>query len=289
MKSNSKTTQFAVAHRAYHFDHFSPAILDDSVETNLLAPPLSSILRYAPLRWLSWRPLFNKVQSISTFVAVLGRYCEDMLEKTIEAGNQQYVILGAGLDSWALRNEETTVTTFELDHAETQAVKREKRKAEAIDSPPGLNFVPIDFESTSLVEALSSSDFESGKQSYVSWLGTICYLTDEAIKETFASLAMVCAPGSRVCFDYFLPKEMMSKPELEFFELLNDGGTRRGEPMISLHSPEQIAEVLDAAGSDVVEDLSSSEIEDRYLVNRSDGLSVPGFVRLGCAEKRSLA
>ena len=101
----SQTAQFAAAHRAYHLVYARPAILEDTAAGWLLGPPLSVVLRVALLRRLFWEPLLAKVRPISAFIVVRSRYTEDCLEHFIAGGCRQYVILGAGLDSWALRHE----------------------------------------------------------------------------------------------------------------------------------------------------------------------------------------
>ena len=282
----SPTAQFAAAHRAYHFMHNRPAILEDTAAIWLLGPPLSTILRVAPLRWLFWRPLIAKVRPISAFIVVRSRYTEEALQGFIRAGCRQYVILGAGLDSWALRHDEPGVTVFELDHPATQQWKETRIRSRLGALPSHLVLIPVDFERESIADVLPSHGFDPRSNAFVSWLGTICYLTRGAIEETFASLARVCTPGSRIAFDYFQPKSTMSSADLTLFEVLDEGGTRRGEPMQTLLDAEDMAEILLSAGFRVVEDLSTTEIRRRYLAQRSDGLDIPGFVRLCCAERQ---
>jgi O-methyltransferase involved in polyketide biosynthesis len=96
---------------------------------------------------------------------------------------------------------------------------------------------------------------------------------------------MTCAPGSRIVFDYFLPKPLMSPADLQLFKVLDKGGARRGEPLITLLNKDEIAEVLLSTGFQVIEDLSATDIRQRYLARRSDGLDIPGFGRLCCAER----
>ena len=282
----SQTAQFAAAHRAYHLMHDHPTILEDSAAAWLLGPPLSAILRLAPLRWLFWRPLLAKVRPISAFVVVRSRYVEDCLERSISDGCRQYVILGAGLDSWALRHETPRVSVFELDHPATQQWKEARIRARLGTVPPHLTLIPVDFERESIADVLPSHGFDPRASAFVSWLGTICYLTHGAIEEAFTSLARVCAPGSQIAFDYFQPKSRMSPSDLQLFEALDEGGTRRGEPMQTLFDAEEMAEILLSAGFRVVEDLSASDIRQRYLAQRTDGLDIPGFARLCCAERQ---
>ena len=281
----SQTAQLAAAHRAYHLMHDRPSILEDSAAIWLLGPPLSVILRVAPLRRLFWERLLARVRPISAFIVIRSRYAEDCLEHSIGCGYRQYVILGAGLDSWALRHEMPGVSVFELDHPATQQWKETRIRARLGKVPSHLTLIPINFEREAIADVLRSRQYEQDSRALVSWLGTIYYLTREAIEKTFASLATACAPGSRVVFDYFQNKSTMSPAHLALFEELDRGGTRRGEPMRTLLDSEEVAGMLHSAGFRVVEDLPASEIRRRYLRDRSDGLDIPGFARLCRAER----
>jgi methyltransferase (TIGR00027 family) len=282
----SQTAQLAAAHRAYHLMHDRPSILEDSAAIWLLGPPLSVVLRVAPLRWLFWRPLLAKVRPISAFIVVRSRYTEDTLEGSIRNGCRQYVILGAGLDSWALRHDKSGVTVFELDHPATQQWKDARVRSRLGAWPSHAVLIPVDFERESIADALPKHGFDPRASAFVSWLGTICYLSRGAIEEAFTSLARISAPGSRIAFDYFQAKSTMSPSDLQLFQVLDEGGTRRGEPMQTLLDAEDLAELLLSAGFRVVEDLSASDIRRRYLAQRTDGLDIPGFARLCCAERQ---
>ena len=281
----SQSAQFAAAHRAYHLMNNPQPILQDSAAGWLLGPPLSTILHVPPLRWLFWRPLVNRVRPISVLVVVRSRYTEDALADFIRAGCRQYIVLGAGLDSWAVRSNEPEVSVFELDQPATQQWKEARLRSRLGALPPQLVLVPIDFELQSISDVLPGHGFDPHGMAFVSWLGTIPYLTRGAIQETLASLARVCTSGSRIAFDYFQPKTSMTPADLQLFETLNEGGTRRGEPMQTLLDAQEMAEILLSAGFSVVEDLSAADIRMRYLAHRSDGLDIPGFARLCCAQR----
>lgn len=281
----SETAQFAAAHRAYHFINDRPVILEDSAAIWLLNPQLRTILRVSPLRWLFWRPLILKVRPISAFIIIRSRYAEEMLENAIRNDCRQYVIMGAGLDSWALRHKDSKVKVFELDLPATQQYKKTRIQSYLGGLPSNLVMVPMDFESESVLEVLQNSEIKIQTKVFVSWLGTICYLSRNSIAETFSSLSSICVPGSRIVFDYFQPKSTMSPADLQLFELLDEGGKRRGEPMQTLMETKEINEILQSSGFNIIEDLSASQIRQRYLDQRSDGLDIPGFVRLCCAEK----
>ena len=195
------------------------------------------------------------------------------------------MILGAGLDSWALRHEAPDVRVFELDHPETQQWKEARIRSRLGEVPTHLTLIPIDFEREAIADALQGQNFDRDSRVFVSWLGTLYYLTREAIEATFASLAVVCMPGSRVVFDYFQPKSTMSPVDLQLYEEIDQGGKRRGEPLQTLLGSDDVSDILHSAGFQVVEDLPATEIRHQYLRHRSDGLDIPDFVRLCCAER----
>jgi len=280
----SETAQLAAAHRAYHCLYDPAPVFEDEPAIWLLDPPLRTVLRVAPLRWLFWRPLLAKVRPIGVFVAIRSRYAEDSLAESIRHGFRQYVILGAGLDSWALRHQEAEVSVFEVDHPATQQRKEARIRSRVGALPPRLVLVPVDLERESVADVLPEHGFDRRDRVFVSWLGTICYLSRRAIEEALRSLAGLCAPGSRIAFDYFEPKAMMSAADRKLFELLDEGGTRRGEPIRTLLESGDLADTVRSVGLRVVEDLSAPEIRERYLAGRSDGLDVPGFVRVCCVE-----
>jgi methyltransferase (TIGR00027 family) len=111
----SQTAQLAAAHRAYHLLHDRPTILEDSAASWLLGLALCVVLRTAPLRWLVFERLLARFRPIRVFIVVRSRYAEDCLGRSFREGFRQYVILGAGLDSWALRQQMQGVSVFELD------------------------------------------------------------------------------------------------------------------------------------------------------------------------------
>ncbi len=284
-KRPSATAQLAAAHRAYHLMRHRPPILEDDAAIWLLGPPLDTILRVAPLRWIFWERLLARVRPISVFVVVRSRYVEDWLDRSIAEGHRQYTILGAGLDSWALRHQPAGVQVYELDRPATQQWKAARVVDRLGQLPEHLTLIPIDFETQAIAEALHKSSFDPRSLSVVSWLGTIYYLTTEAIERTFASLATVCAPGSRIVFDYFEPKSKMSPEDLQLFEVVDRGGTRRGEPLKTLMDSVAMERMLNSTGFHVVEDLPAAEIRQRYLRQHAVGLDIPGFARVCCAER----
>lgn len=285
----SRTAQLAAAVRAYHLMHDHPPLLEDSAANWLIGPPLSVVLRTAPLRWLFFERVLARVRPVRVSIVVRSRYAEDCLASAIRAGCRQYVILGAGLDSWALRNEAPDVRVFELDHPQTQEWKESRLRARLGTLPSHLVLIPIDFERQAIADVLSGHQFDRDSPTFVSWLGTIYYLTREAIRSTLNSLGAVCAPGSKVVFDYIAAKRRMTPPDIRLLEEADRVGTRRGEPLRTLLEADEVGEMLHSAGFRVSENLSAPEVRSRYLRGRSDGLDVPGFMRLCCAERERAA
>jgi methyltransferase (TIGR00027 family) len=159
-----------------------PAILEDSAAIWLLDLPLRVILRIAMLRKLFWERLLARVRPISAFIEVRSRYVEDCLERAIGDGCRQYVILGSGLDSWALRHDLPEVRVFELDQPAAQDWKAARIKDRLGALPANLELIPIDFERQSIREFLDGSNYDRNSPAFVSWLGTLYYLSQQPLK-----------------------------------------------------------------------------------------------------------
>ena len=131
-------------------------------------------------------------------------YSEKILANAISTGTTQYVILGAGLDTFAWRNKNFSdkYAVFELDHPLTQADKLSRVKRAGWQMPTKLKFVPLNFNTDSLSEALFQAGFSKTKKAFFSWLGVTYYLTKEEIEKTVAEFAALCAYGSTLVFDY---------------------------------------------------------------------------------------
>ena len=201
----SPTAQLAAAHRAYHLIQARPTILEDTAAGWLLGPPLSLILRVAPLRWLFWKRLLAKVRPVSVFVVVRSRYTEDILELSIRDGCRQYVILGAGLDSWALRHDEQEVGVFELDRPATQQWKEARIQARLGKLPSRLVLIPIDLEREAISDVLPGRGFDPESRAFVSWLGTLCYLRVERLRRCSLRWPRCVHRAAGLCSTIFYP------------------------------------------------------------------------------------
>jgi len=204
---------------------------------------------------------------------IRNRYAEDCLAGCVEQGARQYAILGAGLDTFAFRQPAwaSAVSIYEVDHPATQSWKRERLASAGIAFPPNLTFVPVDFEKTSLADALSTAGFDVGTQTFCSWVGVTQYLTFDAIKETLA-FVLSLPRSSEIVFSFILPFEMAPPLEAQALATAAQKAAEVGEPWLSTFRPEDLKERVQAMGFSEVIHLTPEEAHERYLKNRRDGL-----------------
>lgn len=206
------------------------------------------------------------------FVAVRSRYAEDQLASAVARGVRQYVVLGAGLDTYAYRSS-PGIRVFEVDHAATQDWKRWRLDAAGIPIPDSMTFVPVDFEGQSLSNELGQAGFDATQPAFFSWLGVIVYLTLEAASETLRFIAGLPA-DSGISFDYALGSSSLSPERLAVRDALAARVARVGEPFRLFFDPPDLARLLHGIGFHRLEDLTPEEINARYFSGRGDGLSI---------------
>ncbi|TGP50572.1 SAM-dependent methyltransferase [bacterium M00.F.Ca.ET.230.01.1.1] len=196
------------------------------------------------------------------FVAARARLAEDWLAAAVRRGLRQVVVLGAGLDTFSLRNPYPGLAVFEVDHPATQAWKRQRLAEAGLAEPAGVTFVPVNFERQSLPVELAAAGLKPGEPSFFIWLGVVPYLTREAIFATLGYIAGVA--GSEVVFDYSEPagnRDAAGRTTLAFY------ATRVaaiGEPWISFFVPDELAKSLAELGFDDIEDLDNGDIAARF-------------------------
>jgi methyltransferase (TIGR00027 family) len=272
----SRTALRVALRRAAHQLHDSPLVFSDPIAVPILGPAYAEELRRTPTR--PDRPFSV---SLRAFLVARSRYAEDNLAHAVAQGVRQYVLLGAGLDTFAHRNPWPALRVFEVDHPATQAWKRELIEQSALPSPANLAYAPIDFERQSLDAQLQVAGFDPAAPAFFAWLGVVPYLTLPAFRATLAFVAARPA-GAGLALDYSQPRE--SLPRLE--RLAHDSLAARvqlaGEPFQLFFTPPQIAAELSAFRH--IEDLGSTQINARYFAGRRDQLQVRGAAgRLLCA------
>jgi methyltransferase (TIGR00027 family) len=209
------------------------------------------------------------------------RHTEDLLIQSIDRGIRQFVILGAGLDSFAYRRHDLAaiVNTFEVDHPASQQWKQRRLRKLGVALPPTLTFVPIDFETQTLTDSLRKSGFLLAKPAFLSWLGVTQYISREAVRGMLSEIADL-APGTEIVFTYVMPQTLLSSEDRRIFANCATPAAARGEPWITFFDPAEIDSLLREIGFDQVVDFSPDEANARYFSGRSDGLRLPGLEHL---------
>ncbi|MDE3001070.1 MAG: class I SAM-dependent methyltransferase [Gemmatimonadota bacterium] len=272
----SRTANLAACVRAYHCRWHASPIFADTYAYDMISGFWRAIARHRLSSWITVHTVFRAFRPIHTEIVLRSRYAEDRLMDAVNTGVAQYVILGAGLDTFSMRRDARSeeLRIFELDHPATQAMKRERVQEVYGRIPANLEFVPIDFETDRLDEALAKFGFDPLKPSFFSWLGTTYYLSRDAIRETLGRVAGVVAPGSRMVLDYKLDRDLVPEESLPFADKLDRFVARRGEPMLSTFTPEELKDVMSGFGFAELENLPAGEQKRRYL-NEQSGLVDP--------------
>lgn len=273
-EGNPSKTAFGVARRraAHQVLDQKPLVLIDPIAVPILGPQAADGIRTEADKHNSPFGL-----AMRAFMVGRSRYAEDQLRTAIAAGVQQYVVLGAGLDTFAYRNLYDHLKVFEVDHPATQEWKRYLLAQALIEIPPALTFVPVDFEKHSLTDGLSQTTFDFAKPAFFSWLGVTPYLTLEAFRSTIKAIAAM-PQKSGVTFEYTIDRSLLSFREKMAFDVMAERVARAGEPFQLFFAPEDMHQELRRAGFTRIEELTSDEINDRYFRDRRDALKVQGNV-----------
>ena len=207
-------------------------------------------------------------------MAARSRFAEDELAALVQQGVRQYVVLGAGLDTFAYRNPFAELRVFEVDFPATQQWKRTVLADAGITIPANVNFVPLDFEHHTLAEGLAEAGLEMKQPAFFGWLGVVPYLTLEAFRSSIAAIAQLPSPTA-VNFDFALAPELLSPRARAAFEMLAERVAAAGEPFRLFFAPEQLDTELRSAGFSHAEITGADELNRRYFAGRSDGLELP--------------
>lgn len=262
----------ALRRAAHQIVDARPLVLEDAFAVPILGAEHGEELRRTPQR--SDRP--HSI-ALRAWVVARSRYAEDVLTRGVTKGVTQYVLLGAGLDTFALRNPHAGVRVFEVDHPSTQAWKRALLKASGISLPESAALVPLDFERQSLAEELAAAGFDRGARTIFAWLGVVPYLTLGAFRATLGYIAG-CTAGSGVVMDYGQPRAALPPREQLEHDSLAARVEGAGEPFRLFLTPGQMAEELGgfARPFSRIEDLGCDALNARYFAGRRDALRLLG-------------
>jgi methyltransferase (TIGR00027 family) len=271
----SRTALRVAMRRAAHQLFDNPKVLDDPIALSIIGPRAAEKLRTeSPDR-------FGKYGlGIRAFMVARSRWAEDALARSMQRGARQYVILGAGLDTFAYRNPyaESALRVFEVDFPATQEWKRRNLAEARITIPPSVTYAPLDFEHQTLAEGLQLAGFDPSKPTFFSWLGVTMYLTEDAIESTLRFI-VTTPPAGGVAFDYAVPIESLSWIGRMAMRVMIERVAAAGEPFRTFFDPLALSKRLRAMGFHDLEDLGAEEVNARYFRNRTDQLRVMG--RLG--------
>jgi methyltransferase (TIGR00027 family) len=267
----SRTAQRVAIRRAAHQLLDQPRVLDDPLALRIIGADAAEILRSNP------KENHNFSRAFRAFMAARSRYAEDELARAVAHGVRQYVVLGAGLDTFAYRNPHTGLRVFEVDHPATQAWKREQLQAAGIAVPTSLTFVPIDFERQTLADGLRWAGFNVNAAAFCSWLGVTPYLTRDACMTTLGFIAEMPA-GSGVVFDFAVDPALLNAGQRQALDALSERVARYGEPLQLFFDPGKLQDELKSLGFHRTEFLQGKEINARYFTDRDDGLLVRGGI-----------
>ncbi len=265
----SRTAQRVAIRRAAHQLLDLPRVLDDPLALRIIGSDAAEELRTNPKEHHAFSRAFR------AFMAARSRNAEDELARAGGCGVGQYVVLGAGLDTFAYRNPHAGLRVLEVDHPATQAWKRERLQAAGIVIPTSLTFVPVDFEKQTLADGLGQSGFDLGAAAFFSWLGVTPYLTRETCMSTLSYIARMPA-GSGVVFDFAVEPALLNAGQRQALDALSQRVARYGEPLQLFFDPERLQDELKAMGFQRTEFLQGKEINARYFKDRNDELLVRG-------------
>ena len=277
------TADITAVARAWHLRHQVP-VFEDPYARFLCGRFFGLALRFRPLERLVFGGVLKPHIPASMSILIRARYAEEALQDAVDRGIRQYVILGAGMDSFAFRRPDLLerIAAFEVDHPITQSRKLKRIARANLSVPPGHYFVEADLTEVSPVEALAQSPFDASKPAFVSLLGVSYYLTPETLSATARAMAGGLAPGSELVLDYLLDKRSSAKGHDALRNELLNFVRKRGEPMRSAYSLQDIDEVLGDAGFRVISNGRMVDLARRYRRRFGDlPTELPGIFAMG--------
>jgi methyltransferase (TIGR00027 family) len=268
----STAAQGAAEGRAAHQLLDRPLIFEDRIALRILGEEGEAKLRSELT--IHQTPLMRALRG--QFVG-RSRYAEDALATAIISGTRQYVILGAGLDTYAYRNAGNEARVFEVDHPATQAWKRNRLADVGIEVPTSLSFAPIDFEVQALPDGLSTAGFDKQAQAVVACIGVSYYVQAQAFYETLRWAASLPA-DSEIVFDFMPPPAQLSAQGRTAFEQVAAMVASHGEPLRSSFEPRQLSDSMLGLGFREGEVVTADQVNARYFQPVGSELRMRGYL-----------
>lgn len=263
--------------RAAHQIFDTPKVFDDPLALRIVGAYAKGT---SPERFFHDRYKFTRrARFVRALLVVRSRVAEEQLAAVVQRGVRQYVLLGAGLDTFAYRNPHVGVRVFEVDHPATQGWKRKILSRAGIPEPDSLTFVPVNFERQTAMEGLIAAGFDQSSPAFFAWLGVTMYLREDAVYAVLRDISGM-PRASGIIFDYAVSKSEMSLLGRLMVAVVNRRLKRINEPWVTFLSPETLAAKLRSLGFHEIRDLGSDELNARYLSSRTDSLRVGPVGRL---------
>ena len=263
----SRTAQGAAIHRAAHqlFDH--PRLFDDPLALSMIGREAERELRAGRSRQAQ-----EGARVMRAFLSVRSRLAEDILASAFDRGIRQYVLVGAGLDTFAYRvgSQFPGLAVFEMDQPATQAWKRQRLCDVGVGLPANVHYMAVDFEREPFSVALRRGGFRTEAAAVFAWLGVVPYLTRTAAMQTLRSIAQT--HGNEVVFDYADMASPIDARSRAALEELSRRVANAGEPFRSSFEPQELAGELRTMGFTAWEDWDAARLNARYFERRTDGL-----------------
>lgn len=287
--------------RAYHSQYDTCRIFDDYLAGKLLPKKTqkligeglaASLRMYDPFRAAS-RPkpkqalaLVMRAMAGPPNVLSRSRYTEEALLKAVKEGVRQYVILGAGMDTFAFRHQDLSgqLQIFEVDHPAMLAFKQQRLTELRWEQPANLHFITVDFTKDNLADALRRSAYDPRARSFFSWLGVTLYLSRDEVFNTLRAIAEIATSGSRIVFDYLDADALVPGKTAKRIQIMKEIVRQSGEPVRSGFAPATLGEDLGRIGLRLRENLSPADIESMYFQGRTDGYYACEHMHFALAE-----
>ncbi|MDB5282092.1 MAG: methyltransferase [Bacteroidota bacterium] len=250
--------------RALHMQvDAKPYIIEDEIGLKLVAPPDN---------WQE-RPDMKYTKRLRASIVARARFIDDLIIEQSKQGMAQYVILGAGLDTFAQRHPDVAskLQIFEIDQPDTLTWKQKRLIELGFGVPDYLHFVPVNFETSSWWQHLLKAGFDPNKPAVVACTGVSLYLTKEAIIDTLNQIAAL-APGSKLAMTFYLPLALLDEEDKPMQEMAEKGARAAGTPFMSFFAPEEILAQANEAGFKEAKTISTKDMEQRYFANRTDNI-----------------
>ncbi len=260
----SRTALRVAIRRAAHQIADPPPVLDDPIAVRLIGAAYERDME---------RAMHKVGRDFRAFMAARSRYAEDRLAECVAMGVRQYVLLGAGLDTFAYRNPFAELRVFEVDFPATQEWKHGMLAEAGIGIPRNVIYVPLDLEHRTLTESLREAGFDAAASACFSWLGVVPYLTLDAFRATLRAIGQLPS-GTAVTFDYGFPPETLSPARRVIFERLAERVAAAGEPFQLFFRPEARESEVRKAGFHRLEQVDHEGLNQRYFHGRADRLKL---------------